>query len=72
MFFLGDAAWSYSHTNNELANFNFDKEDLANSILYFMRQADSTFTSHFPLVNILGGRTVTWPRDPAAVPTFKV
>ena len=68
----GYAAWAYSHANNESANFDFDKDGMANGIEYFMGQTGSGFTANPPLVDNLGVRTVTWPRDPSAVATFKV
>ena len=45
---------------------------MANGIEYFMGQTGSGFTANPPLVDNLGVRTVTWPRDPSAVATFKV
>jgi hypothetical protein len=68
----GYAAWAYSYANNESANFDFDKDGIANGIEYFMGQTGPSFTPNPTLANILGVRTVTWQRDPAAVATFKV
>jgi autotransporter-associated beta strand protein len=64
----GYSTWAGTHAGGQTADLDYDKDGVANGVEYFMGQTGSTFT---PNPGVVGG-TVSWPRDPSAVATFKV
>lgn len=51
---------------------DFDNDGVPNGVEYFMGETGSSFTPNPAIVTTAGIRTVTWPRDPAAVADFAV
>ncbi len=68
----GYSTWASANAGSQSADLDFDKDGMPNGVEYFMGQTGSTFTANPPVVTVGAVRTVTWPRDPAAVATFKV
>ncbi len=68
----GYSTWASANAGSQTADLDFDKDGVPNGVEYFMGQTGSTFTANPPVVTIGAVITVTWPRDPAAVATFKV
>ena len=68
----GFSTWASANAGSQAADLDFDKDGMPNGVEYFMGQTGSTFTANPPVVTVGAVRTVTWPRDPAAVATFKV
>ncbi len=68
----GFSTWASANAGSQSADLDFDKDGMPNGVEYFMGQTGSTFTANPPVVTVGAVRTVTWPRDPAAVAAFKV
>ncbi len=68
----GYTIWASANASGQAANLDFDNDGVSNGVEYFMGETGSTFTANPPIVTTGLVRTVTWPRDPAAVATFKV
>jgi autotransporter-associated beta strand protein len=68
----GYSTWAAVNAGSQAADLDFDKDGMPNGVEYFMGQTGSTFTVNPSVVTVGGVRKVTWPRDPAAVATFKV
>ena len=68
----GFSTWASANAGSQAADLDFDKDGMPNGVEYFMGQTGSTFTANPPVVTVGAVRAVTWPRDPAAVATFKV
>jgi lysophospholipase L1-like esterase len=64
--------WASLHAGGQSADQDFDHDGVPNGVEYFMGETGSSFTPNPPVVASDGVRTVTWPRDPAAVASFKV
>jgi autotransporter-associated beta strand protein len=68
----GFSTWASANAGNQAADLDSDNDGIPNGVEYFMGQTGSTFTANPPVVTVGAVRTVTWPRNPAAVATFKV
>jgi fibronectin-binding autotransporter adhesin len=68
----GYSTWASANAGSQDANLDFDNDGVSNGVEYFMGQTGSTFTANPTVVTVGAVSTVTWPRDPAAVATFKV
>jgi len=64
----GYTAWAATNAGGQAANLDYDHDGVSNGVEYFMGQTGSTFTRN---PGVVGGK-VTWPRDPAALVSFKV
>ncbi|MCX6876285.1 MAG: hypothetical protein NTW21_21130 [Verrucomicrobia bacterium] len=64
--------WAAANAGGQSADLDFDHDGISNGVEYFMGATGSTFTPNPPVVTTAGVMTVTWPRDPTAVATFKV
>ena len=64
--------WANDNAGGQPADEDFDKDGVPNGVEYFMGATGSTFTPNPPVVTVGAVRTVTWPRDPNAVASFKV
>ena len=65
-------SWATTNAGGQTADLDADNDGVSNGVEYFMGQTDSTFTANPTVVTVGAVRTVIWPRDPAAVATFKV
>ena len=68
----GYSTWASANAGSQTADLDFDNDGVSNGVEYFMGQTGSTFTANPTVVTVGAVSTVTWPRDPAAVATFKV
>lgn len=68
----GYSTWASANAGGQAANLDFDGDGVSNGVEYFMGQTGSSFTPNPQIVTVGGVRTITWPRDPAAIATFKV
>ena len=68
----GYATWAATNAGGQTADQDFDHDGVPNGVEYFMGQTGSSFTANPSVVTAGSVRTVTWPRDPAAVATFLV
>jgi autotransporter-associated beta strand protein len=64
----GYAGWAAIHAGGQTADLDFDNDGVSNGVEYFMGETGSTFT---PNPNVVAG-TITWPKDPGFLGTFKV
>jgi len=64
----GYTAWAATNAGGQAANLDYDHDGVSNGVEYFMGKTGSSFTAN---PSVAGGK-VTWPRDPAALATFKV
>jgi len=62
------ATWAASHAGGQTADLDYDHDGVPNGVEYFMGAPDG-FTANPPVVSVGAVRTVTWPRDPAAIIT---
>jgi autotransporter-associated beta strand protein len=64
----GYAGWAAIHAGGQTADLDFDNDGVSNGVEYFMGETGSTFT---PNPSVVAG-TITWPKDPGFLGTFKV
>ena len=64
----GYAGWAEGNAGGQAASLDYDNDGVSNGTEYFMGQTGSSFT---PNPGLIAGK-VTWPRDPAAVASFKI
>lgn len=68
----GYDAWAATNAGGQTANLDFDNDGVSNGVEYFMGETGSSFTPNPTVVTAGAVRTVTWPRDPAAIASFKI
>ena len=68
----GYSTWASANAGNQSADLDFDLDGVSNGVEYFMGETGSSFTPNPPIVTAGAVRTITWPKDPAFVGTFKV
>jgi autotransporter-associated beta strand protein len=64
----GYTAWAAINAGGQTADLDFDNDGVSNGVEYFMGETGSSFT---PNPSVAAG-TVTWPKDPGFLGTFKV
>ena len=64
----GYTAWAALNAGGQAADLDYDHDGVSNGVEYFMGKTGSSFTAN---PGVVGGK-VTWPRDPAAIASFKV
>ena len=64
----GYATWAGDYADNQSADLDHDNDGVSNGVEYFMGETGSTFTSNPSIID----DTVTWPKDPNFVGSFKV
>ena len=68
----GYANWAETHAGGQAAQLDFDRDEVANGIEYFMGETGSTITSNPSLATDGTTHSVAWPRDPNARASFKI
>ena len=61
--------WASTHAGGQSASEDYDHDGVSNGLKYYMGAAGTLAAINPPVVTTVGGRTVTWPRDPTATVT---
>lgn len=64
--------WADDHAEGQGADEDHDGDGVPNGVEYFMGETGSSFTANPQVVTTGGVSTITWPRDPAALASFKI
>jgi autotransporter-associated beta strand protein len=64
----GYSTWASANAGSQSADLDHDNDGVSNGVEYFMGETGSSFTAN---PGVVAG-TITWPKDPAFVGSFKV
>ncbi|MCX6873667.1 MAG: hypothetical protein NTW21_07645 [Verrucomicrobia bacterium] len=64
--------WASTNAGGGAPNEDYDHDGMSNGLRYYMGAAGTLAAISPPVVTTAGVRTVTWPRDPSAIASFKV